>query len=71
MRDLRAEYVDTLLDSATALRNPSRQMLDRAEKVIYTPEQAERFATYLLLLIKSTSHPSPDLMDRVERILFR
>jgi hypothetical protein len=67
---LRAEYMDRLLDRVTEVRYPSKELLDRAENLAYTQEQAERLVRYLIATVEHSRYPSPQLMDRVERILF-
>ena len=67
---LREEYVDTLLDRVTGVRYPSGELIDRAENIVYTPEQASRLVEYLIDCIERSKYPSHQLMDRVERILF-
>jgi hypothetical protein len=67
---LRDEYVDALLDRTTGVRYPSKEMLDRAENLVYKREQAERLVSYLIECVQGARYPSHELMDRVERILF-
>ena len=67
---LRAEYMDRLLDRVTEVRYPSKELLDRAENLAYTQAQAERLVRYLIATVEHSRYPSPQLMDRVERILF-
>ena len=68
--DLRDRYMDVLLDRITEVRYPSRELLDRAENLAYTREQAERLVGYLIRTVEGVKYPSHELMDRVERILF-
>lgn len=68
--ELRAQYFDVLLDRITETRYPSKELLDRAENLAYTREQAERLVTYLIATVQGVRYPSHQLMDRVERILF-
>ena len=67
---LQEEYIDALLDRTTSVRYPSKEMLDRAENLVYTREQAERLVNYLIDCVQSARYPSHEMMDRVERILF-
>ena len=67
---LREEYIDALLDRITQSRYPSHELLQRAENLVYTPEQAERLVRYLIATVDGVKYPSHQLMDRVERILF-
>ena len=68
--NLRDEYIDALLDRITQVRYPSHELLQRAENLVYTREQAERLVSYLISLIEEVRYPSHQIMDRVERILF-
>jgi hypothetical protein len=68
--ELREEYIDVLLDRITQVRYPSHELLERAENLVYTREQAERLVEYLISTVDSVQYPSHQLMDRVERILF-
>jgi len=70
LEELREEYMDRLLDRVTEVRYPSKELLDRAENLAYTREQAERLARYLIATVEASRYPSHQLMDRVERILF-
>jgi len=67
---LRDEYIDALLDRITQSRYPSHELLQRAENLVYTPEQAERLVRYLIATVDNVKYPSHQLMDRVERIIF-
>ena len=67
---LRDKYMDVLLDRITEVRYPSRELLDRAENLAYSREQAERLVAYLIRTVEGVKYPSHELMDRVERILF-
>jgi hypothetical protein len=69
-QQLRERYMDTLLDRITEVRYPSKEMLDRAENLAFTREQAERLVGYLIATVQSSRYPSHQLMDRIERILF-
>ena len=69
-QELRDKYMDVLLDRITEARYPSRELLDRAENLAYTREQAERLVAYLIRTVDGVKYPSHELMDRVERILF-
>lgn len=68
--DLRDEYIDTLLDRVTEVRYPSKELLDRAESLVFRREQAERLVAYLIDTVKASRYPSHHLMDRIDRILF-
>jgi hypothetical protein len=68
--ELRNDYMDALLDRITDVRYPSKELLDRAENLAYTPEQAERLVRYLIATVESARYPSHQLMDRAERIIF-
>ena len=70
VEELRDEYMDRLLDRITEVRYPSKELLDRAENLAYTPEQAERLVRYLIATVENARYPSHQLMDRAERILF-
>jgi hypothetical protein len=70
LEELREEYMDRLLDRVTGVRYPSKELLDRAENLAYTREQAERLVRYLIATVEGSQYPSHQLMDRVERILF-
>jgi hypothetical protein len=69
-QELRERYMDTLLDRITEVRYPSKELLDRAENLAFTREQAERLLGYLIALVEASRYPSHQLMDRIERILF-
>ncbi|UJA19460.1 hypothetical protein HJD18_04065 [Thermoleophilia bacterium SCSIO 60948] len=68
--ELQQRYIDTLLDRITETEYPSGELLDRAENLTFTPEQAERLVAYLIDRVDTCQYPSHQLMDRVERILF-
>ena len=67
---LREEYIDALLDRITETRYPSAELLDRAEALVVTREQAERLLRYLIATVQGVRYPSHQLADRIERILF-
>ena len=69
-RDLQVEYMEVLIDRATSVRYPSKELLDRIENLAFTPEQAERLIRYLIAQVKASRYPSHQLLDRAERILF-
>jgi hypothetical protein len=68
--ELRSQYVDVLLDRITEARYPSHELIERAENLAYTKEQAERLAEYLIATVQGVRYPSHQIMDRVERLLF-
>ena len=53
VEELRDEYMDRLLDRITEVRYPSKELLDRAENLAYTPEQAERLVRYLIATVEN------------------
>ena len=69
-RQLQEQYMEKLLDRITGARYPSQELLDRAESLAFTPEQAERLVVYLTSTVEAGRYPSHQLMDRAERILF-
>jgi hypothetical protein len=69
-QELREAYIDALLDRITQVRYPSHELLQRAENLVYTREQAERLVRYLISTVDGVRYPSHQLMDRIERILF-
>jgi HEPN domain-containing protein len=68
--ELREEYIEKLLDRITQSRYPSHELLQRAENLVHTREQAERLVRYLIGTVDGVRYPSHQMMDRVERILF-
>jgi len=52
------------------VRYPSKELLDRAENLAFTKDQAERLVAYLIWTLETSRYPSHELLDRVERILF-
>jgi len=68
--ELQQQYIEKLLDRITETQYPSAELLDRAENLAFTPEQAERLVRYLIDQVDACQYPSHHLMDRVERILF-
>ena len=68
--ELQHRYMDVLLDRITSVRYPSGELLDRAEHLAFTSDQAERLVRYLIALIETSRYPSHQLLDRLERILF-
>jgi hypothetical protein len=69
-RDLQLEYMEVLIDRATSVRYPSKELLDRIENLAFTSDQAERLIRYLIAQLQATRYPSHQLLDRAERILF-
>jgi hypothetical protein len=69
-RELQESYMDALLGRITSVRYPSGELLDRAENLAFTHEQAERLLAYLISTVEGSRYPSHQLMDRIERILF-
>jgi HEPN domain-containing protein len=67
---LRDEYIDKLLDRITQSRYPSHELLQRAENLVVTREQAERLVRYMIATVDGVRYPSHQMMDRIERILF-
>jgi hypothetical protein len=68
--ELRADYVDALLERTIGVRYPSGELIDRATNVVHTREQAARLVEYLIGCVENSKYPSHQLMDRIERILF-
>jgi hypothetical protein len=68
--ELQDQYIDALLDRITEVRYPSHELIERAENLVFRPEQAERLVAYLISTVEASRYPSHQLMDRVERILF-
>ena len=68
--ELREQYMDALLDRITETRYPSGELLDRAENLVVTREQAERLVRYLIATVQGVRYPSHQLADRIERILY-
>ena len=68
--ELREGYIDALLDRITEVRYPSKELLDRAENLVFTRPQAERLVAYLIRAVDGVRYPSHQLLDRIERILF-
>jgi hypothetical protein len=66
---LRDRYVDAVFQR-TFTAYPSGDMLDRAEGICSTPEQARRLIEYLILQVEASRYPSHQLMDRLDRIFF-
>jgi hypothetical protein len=69
-QQLRDEYIDALLDRITEVRYPSHELLQRAENLVHTQEQAERLVSYLISTVENVRYPSHQMLDRIERILF-
>jgi hypothetical protein len=67
---LRDEYVEALLDRITTVRYPSHELIERAENIVYKPEQAERLVSYMISTVDGVQYPSHQMMDRIERMLF-
>jgi hypothetical protein len=65
--DLHEEYLDLLLDNASASRFPSGELLDRIEAVL-TPERAEEYVELLLDLSRG-AFPNYALLDRAHLIV--
>ena len=68
--ELREEYMEQILNRITEVRYPSGELLDRAENLAFTRDQAERLVGYLIATVEASRYPSHQLMDRIERILF-
>ena len=68
--ELQERYIDALLDRITECRYPSHELIERAENLVFTKEQAERLVAYLIRTVDGVKYPSHQLMDRIERILF-
>ena len=68
--ELREHYMDAPLDRISEVRYPSKELLDRAENLAFTKDQAERLVAYLIWTLETSRYPSHELLDRVERILF-
>lgn len=69
-QELQEHYIDALLDRITQQRYPSHELLQRAENLVFTQEQAERLVAYMIRTINGVRYPSHQMMDRIERILF-
>ena len=66
--DLQQRYFDDLLDKIRGVEFPSSQLMNRAESVMRTKDQAREYAD--VLLEKSESlYPSLQIIDRVHRIM--
>jgi len=68
--ELRDQYMETLIERTTAVRYPSKELLDRVEQLAYRPEQAEKLVNYLIDNVEASRYPSHEMLDRIERILF-
>jgi hypothetical protein len=67
---LRDRYVDAVFER-TFTAYPSGDMLDRAEGICSTPEQARQLIEYLILQVEDrATRASHHLMDRLDRIFF-
>jgi hypothetical protein len=67
-RDLQSRYFQDLLDKIRGVDFPSNQIMNRAESVMRTREEAVEYGE--LLLEKSASmYPSLQIIDRVHRIM--
>ena len=68
--ELQEQYINALLDRITQQRYPSHELLERAENLVFTPEQAERLVAYMIRTVNGVRYPSHQMLDRIERILF-
>jgi hypothetical protein len=67
-QDLQQRYFESLLDKIASVDFPSNQLMDRAEALIRTSEQAEAYCD--VLFDKSRSlYPSLHMIDRIHRVV--
>lgn len=67
--ELRARYLEILLDRLAEARYPSASMLDRIEAAVGDRRTAEAYVGSLLDHMAQDRFPSPSMVDRVQRLL--
>ena len=67
---VRSRLVEELMRHAERPDHPSHQLLDRVERSLASPEEAEAYVE-LLLSKSATAHPSLRMLDRAERTIRR
>lgn len=67
--ELRARYLDVLLERLEEAKYPSAPMLDRIELAIRDRETAEAYVDSLIDHLAEVQYPSPQLIERVNRLL--
>jgi hypothetical protein len=67
--ELRARFVEILLDRLADAHYPSAAMLDRVEAAISDRQTAEAYVRSLLDHMAKDRFPSPPMIDRVRRLL--
>jgi hypothetical protein len=66
--ELQERYFEDLLDKIRGVDYPSHQLMDRAESVMRTKDQALEYTDVLFDKVASL-YPSLQIMDRIHRIM--
>lgn len=67
--DLRATYIDLLMNQIESGRFPSPTMLDRIERSVGDRQTAERYVQRLMEQMADIQFPSPTLLERVSDLI--
>jgi hypothetical protein len=59
---------EVLMERVRTDRYPSSNLLDRIEKLLYTPEQIVAYVDMLIEKIDEAWYPSNQLLDRVQKM---
>lgn len=65
----RQQVTADLLQGIQETRFPSREQLDRIERLISTREELEQYIAILAERVEKTRFPARDMLDRLERLL--
>lgn len=67
MTTARQRATGRLVTAVTRGRHPSHQMLDRLEGSLRTRDDLEAYVFLLDRLVEGQDHPSPRMLDRIDR----
>ena len=67
--EIHDRYAKLLLQAIADAKFPSSQIMNRAEATIRTREEAAQYVGVLLDKVESTTYPSVQMLDRIQRIL--
>jgi hypothetical protein len=71
MASLQQHYYETLMARALSQKHVTPGLLNRIEGALATPEQTAGYVAMLIDKVDSAKYPSGQLMDRVDRMMYR
>jgi hypothetical protein len=64
----RLVLMETMLENVKSSRFPSREVMDKVEKMLRTPDEATSYLGVLMEKLTEVQYPSMELFDRAMRV---